>query len=565
MNRLFYGDNLRIMERMPLASVDLIYLDPPFKSDQNYNLVYKTMTGKPVPEQAQAFCDTWEMDAEKEKLAMSMPVLMREKGVDDYYVEFWRLWVQALRHTQPHLMAYLIYMVQRLLYMKTILCKSGSIYLHCDPTASHYIKVMMDGIFGHKNFRNEIIWRRTNAHNKLTKQYGPIHDVILFYSASENFYFKPGATPYTKAYIEDRFKHTDGRGRYQTNYLTGPGERKGESGKEWRGFNPSNCGRHWAIPKSLRQFLPSEGKGLSPLDALETLYNQGLIVFPKKDGGQPMYKQYMGEGVLYQDIWAYQPNTKGVLVDENVCIDEDVKYLEDEEERLGYPTQKPVGLLKRIIRTSSEKGGVVFDPFCGCGTTVYAAHEMERSWVGCDIAILAIKLMREVLTEKYRLSEDKHFLVDGIPVSVEQAQELFKHDPFQFQHWAVERVGGFPTLKKTGDKGIDGRMYFETKDTMKSMVLSVKGGTLRPTDVRDLRGVLEREKEVELAGFISLNEPTKAMRQEAASAGVYEYAGHSYPRLQLLTVKEILEDKKDFASPTKMASKITTGQTPLPI
>jgi len=561
-NKLYYGDNLDIMRTMPRHSVDLIYLDPPFNSQQNYNLLYKTLTGKPVPEQAEAFCDTWDMDAQKEALARSMPVLMREYGVDDYYVQFWNLWMQALRRTQPHLLAYLIYMVERLLHMKVILRPTGSIYLHCDPTASHYIKVMMDGIFGHKNFRNEIIWRRTNAHNKLSKQFGPIHDSILFYSASDDFCFTPGRTPYSKAYIEDRFIHNDKLGRYQMNYLTGPNIRNGESGKEWKGFDPTKHGRHWAIPKSLRKFLADEGRGMSTPQALDSLHEQGFIVFPKKIGGQPMYKQYIGEGVPYQDIWAYQPNSKGVLIDESVCIDEDVKYLEDEEERLGYPTQKPIGLLRRIITSSSRKGDVVFDPFCGCGTTIYAAQETEREWIGCDIAILSIRLVRDVLTKKYLLTENVQFTVDGIPASTEQAHELFKRSPFQFEHWIVERVGGFPT-KKTGDKGIDGRLYFETDSGLKAMVLSVKGGKLRPTDVRDLIGVLAGEQGAEMAGFLSLQKPSKGMRDAAALAGQYEYKGVFYDRVQFLTAEEIMDEKREFITPTKMGSRIATGQMPL--
>jgi DNA modification methylase len=562
MNHLYYGDNLTRMRTMPRYSVDLIYLDPPFNSQQSYNLLYKTLTGKPVPEQAEAFCDTWDMDAQKEALARSMPVLMREYGVDDYYVQFWNLWMQALRRTQPHLLAYLIYMVERLLHMKVILKPTGSIYLHCDPTASHYIKVMMDGIFGHRNFRNEIIWRRTNAHNKLSKQFGPIHDSILFYSASDNFYFNPGRTPYTKAYIEDRFTNSDVNGRYQMNYLTGPQTRKGDSGKPWKGFDPTEHGRHWAIPKSLRKFLKTDGAGMTTEECLDALFEQELIVFPKKAGGQPMYKQYMGEGVPYQDIWAYQPNSKGVLIDESVCIDEDVKYLEDEDERLGYPTQKPIGLLRRIITSSSRPGDVVFDPFCGCGTTIYAAEETGREWIGCDIAILSIRLVRDVLSKRYRLTESVHFEVDGIPASTEQAQELFKRSPFQFEHWIVERIGGFPT-KKTGDKGIDGRLYFETKQGLKAMVLSVKGGKLRPTDVRDLIGVLAGEPSAEMAGFLSLQTPSKAMRDAAALAQQYEYQGVRYDRVQFLTAAQIMEEKLEFHTPTKMGSRIATGQQSL--
>ena len=201
----------------------------------------------------------------------------------------------------------------------------------------------------------------------------------------------------------------------------------------------------------------------------------------------------------------------------------------------------------------------MFDPFCGCGTTIYSAVKNHRKWIGCDIAILSIKLVREILTgEEYRLVEDKHFDVSGIPVGVEQAQELFKRDPFQFEHWIVERIGGFPT-KKTGDKGIDGRMYFETQHGLKAMVLSVKGGKLRPTDVRDLVGVLSHEPDTEMAGFLSLQEPSKAMREAAAKAGQYTYSGVKYDRVQFLTAKDILEDKREFHTPTKLGSRISTG------
>ena len=387
--------------------------------------------------------------------------------------------------------------------------------------------------------------------------------MMYFFSipGQTKFYFNPGKTPYTKAYIEDRFKYTDSHGRYQTNYLTGPETRKGESGDEWRGFNPTANGRHWAIPKGLRQFLPDEGKGMKTMECLEALLNQDLILFPKKKGGQPMYKQYIGDGVPYQDIWAYQPNTKGVLIKEDMCINEDVKYLEDEDERMGYPTQKPIGLLKRIITTSSKSDEVVFDPFCGCGTTVYAAQQTGRQWIGCDIAILSVRLIRETLSgPKYGLTEGIEFEVDGIPASVEQAKELFHRDPFQFEHWFVERVGGFPT-RKTGDRGIDGKIWFDTFDELKSMILSVKGGeALTPAMVRDLRGTVADEENAELGGFLSMEEPTRGMREAAARAGRFEYKGVFYDRIQFLTVKDVIEDHKDFHTPSKVATRLATKQ-----
>lgn len=548
MNKLWYGDNLTVMQSMGKYSVDMIYLDPPFNSKQNYNLLYRTMTGKPVPEQVEAFCDTWEMDAQKEAIARSMPVLMREHGIDDYYVDFWRLWMQALRHTQPHLLAYLIFMVQRLLHMKSLLRPTGSIYLHCDPTASHYIKVMMDGIFGHENFRNEIIWKRTGAHGR-AKKWGPVHDTILFYTASNSYTWNRVLEEYDRDYLEKRYDKKDGRGLYQPISLNGPGTRTGSSGQPWRGVDPTESGRHWELPPD--RALPAWfefPKGYAQMDCqerLDVLDSQGLIHWPKA-GKVPRFKRYasIAGGNPIQDIIT------------------DIGPLSSTSgERMGYPTQKPVSLLKRIIEASSNKGDVVFDPFCGCGTTIYAAQELGRKWIGCDIAILSIKLVREKLAERYKLVEGHDYTVDGIPTSVDGAQELFNKDPATFQNWFVERVGGFPMQRKSADRGIDGRIYFETEDGLREMMIQVKGGKhVRPTDVRDLRGVLERESNAKLAGFLSLVPPTKAMLAEAAEAGTYEYRGVHYPRIQFLTAQDVLEDKREFHMPTRVNTKISTGQ-----
>jgi DNA modification methylase len=545
MNKLWYGDNLTIMQGMPKHSADLIYLDPPFNSKKNYNLMYRTMTGKPVPEQVEAFCDTWEMDPQKEAIARSMPVLMRQHGIDDYYVDFWRLWMQALRNTQPHLLAYLIYMVQRLLYMKSILRPTGAIYLHCDPTASHYIKVMMDGIFGHENFRNEISWKRTSAHSS-AKRWGPVHDTILFYTASNSYKWNRVQQEHDPSYLERFYRHTDKKGRYQLDNLTGAGKRGGDSGQPWRDVDPDARGRHWAVPVALVQEIGGDdAASLTTQEKLDLLDNNGFIAWPRS-AGMPRLKRYLGEnpGVAVQDM-----------------ITDIGPISSHSKERLGYPTQKPIALLDRIIRASSDEGDVIFDPFCGCGTTVYAAQQAGRQWIGCDIAILSIKLVRETLIEKYRLVEDHDYAVDGIPTSVEGAQELFNKDPSTFQNWFVERVGGFPMQRKSADRGIDGRIYFETRDGLKEMMLQVKGGkTVRPTDVRDLRGVLEREANAEMAGFLSLVPATKAMLSEASEAGMYEYGGVQYARIQFLTVEDVLVDKREFHMPTRINTKISTGQ-----
>lgn len=550
MNKLWYGDNLTIMQGMGKHSVDLIYLDPPFNSKQNYNLLYKTMTGKPVPEQVEAFCDTWEMDAQKEAIARSMPVLMREHGVDDYYVDFWRLWMQALRHTQPHLLAYLIFMVQRLLHMKSILRPTGSIYLHCDPTASHYIKVMMDGIFGHENFRNEIIWKRTSAHSG-ARRFGPVHDVILFYTASNKYTWNTLYRPYDESYIKSHFGNKSEEGeQYYTGDLTGPGTRQGASGQAWREFNPTDKGRHWQPASYLyEKYASMTGDDLANyelLERLDKLDEVGLIYWPKKKGGFPRYKQFLAdrEGMPLQSVWT------------------DIDAINSQaKDRMGYPTQKPLPLLDRIILSSTNPGERVFDPFCGCGTTIYSAIRNQREWVGCDIAILSIKLIRENLTERFRLVEGHDYVVDGIPTSVDGAQELFNKDPSTFQNWFVERVGGFPMQRKSADRGIDGRIYFETGNGLREMMIQVKGGKhVRPTDVRDLRGVLEREENAEMAGFLSIAPPTKAMLSEAAEAGMYEYQGVQYPRIQFLTTHDVLEDKREFHMPTRVNTKISTGQ-----
>ena len=393
---MWTGDNLDIMRGMNSASVDLIYLDPPFNSNQEY--------AAPIGSKAAGakFKDTWTLD----DVDLAWHGEIAEQNPAVYAV------VDAAGVTHDSGMkSYLIMMAVRLLEMHRLLKPTGSLYLHCDPTASHYLKMLLDAVFGRANFRSEIVWRRSNAHNKTTVQYGPIHDTILFYSRDTPV-FHPGTRPYSRAYIEGRFTRTDERGRYQTNYLTGPGQRFGESGSPWRGFNPATVNRHWAVPRSLRQYLPNEGAGMSSHQKLESLYQQDLIVFPKKPDGQPMYKQYVGSGVPYQDIWAYQPNTKGTLFDSDEHIDEDVKWLENEPERTSYPTQKPIGLVDRIIKTSSNKGDVVLDPFAGCATACVSAEILQRQWVGIDLSPEAVFQVKDRLRKAFDLFYEIHHRTD---------------------------------------------------------------------------------------------------------------------------------------------------------
>lgn len=529
---LYYGDCLDWMSQWDDRSVDLIYLDPPFNSNQDYNILYTSESGHDA--QYRAFGDTWTWDDKAADRFASYDGAPGRRAHDAV--------VGLYRILGPSgMLAYLTYMAERLEQMHRLLRPTGSIYLHCDPTASHYLKIVMDAIFGARNFRSEIVWRRSNAHSKTSTQFGPIHDTILFFSKTDTFTFHPGSRPYTKAYIESRFKNYDEHGRYQTNYLTGPGIRSGESGKSWRGFDPTTANRHWAIPRSLRRFLPDDGAGMSSHEKLESLHGQGWIVFPKKGGGQPMYKQYLGDGVPYQDIWSYQPNTKGVLYASSEHIDQDVKWLEREPERLGYPTQKPKGLLERILETSTKNGDVVLDPFCGCGTTIDAARALDRRWIGIDISSFAIDLIREK-----RLG-DKAIPTKGIPTDLASARKLATEKPFDFESWAVMRLPGFaPNTKQVGDGGIDGRAKLANKpDNFDSRLAlaQVKGGKFSLSTLRDFIHVTRRDKAA-LGCYVTLDPvSTPASKAEVAGFGKISVAGYPYPRMQIWPVAHYFDQR----------------------
>lgn len=532
-NHLLYGDNLTVMRSMPDQCVDLIYLDPPFNSQRTYNLIYKQATGLPVPEQEVAFCDAWELDAEKDQLARDLPMFLAQHDVPGDVVAFWKAWIQALRGTHPRLLAYLVYMTYRLIEMRRLLKSTGSIWLHCDPTASHYIKIILDGVFDHDNFLSEVIWKRTSAHSS-ARRCGPVHDVIFHYAKSRDYKWRPVYQDYDQAYVDAFYVHQDQDGRkWRRSDLTGAGTRNGETGQSWRGIDVTAKGRHWAYP-------PSE------LDRLDQL---GKVHWPAKVGGMPMLKRYLDEqkGAPLQDVWT------------------DIKPIHNmARERLGYPTQKPIALLERIIQTSTDAGDTIFDPFAGCGTSIFAAHLSDRRWVGCDIAILSVNIVRQVLQRRHGLREGIDFKVGGIPSSEEAARDLFRKDPHQFQNWAVEAVGGFCSLRKSGDQGIDGRIWFDTEDGLRSMVLEVKGGKIKPDYIRSLRGVLEREDSAMLAGFICLEEPSRGMIEEAASAGMCKYRGNQFPRIQLLTVAQMFQGR-EFKTPTIVRTMDRERQSPLPL
>ena len=530
MNRLYYGDCLTIMQDMKLASVDLIYLDPPFNSNREYNAIYKDETGRLLPDQIEAFCDLWQLDADRERAIRHMPVLMRDAGIEDAVAEFWRLWMDALRRTQPRLLAYLSYMVERLVLMKGLLKPTGSIYLHCDPTASHYIKAMMDAIFGHANFRNEIVWKRTSGHSD-AKRLGAVHDTILLFTKSDHFTFNPHHIDYDTAYVARRHRHTDPDGRrYMDDNLSAKGLRGGGYEYEYKGAKSA-----WRVP----------------IETMRKLDVEGRLHFTRRGGIR--IKRYLDEmkGVPLNDVWT------------------DIAPINSRaRERMGYATQKPLALLDRIVRASSNEGDTVFDPFCGCATTLEAAHRLGRRWIGIDIAIHAIKRVAKVrLQDRLGLIEGTDFDVKGVPRNLEGAKDLWTRDKYHFQKWAVEQVDGFVTTKRTADGGVDGRLYFAAPGgDLQSMALEVKGGAnVTIADVRALHGVLERD-EAAMAGLIVMGDPSPRKRanfaREMASAGDMDMFGVKYARMQMLTVPEILDGER-FKTPGVVGRGVSEPVLPL--
>ena len=543
LNRLLYGDCLTFLREWKWDLVDLIYLDPPFNSNRSYNAIYKDATGRPLPTQIEAFCDMWQLDDNSERALQNLPKLANQQGVSQFAVDILRSWENVLRDTNPQLLAYLIYMTERLICLKSILKSSGSLYLHCDPVASHYLKITLDGIFGPTNFRNEIVWKRATAH-KSSRKYGNNTDRILYYANNAENCIWNGqsiATQKTEEQLMSLYPLTDKRGRLRHADLTGQGETKtGESGKPWKGYDIASRGKHWAPPKTSeyaeyieRNFIPGYLKIEGVHARLDALDEAGLIHHPKR-GFWPGLKRYQDA-----DSGSYP---QALITD----IPGFTNY--NKQGMLGFPTEKPLKLLERIIKASSNEGDLVLDPFCGCGTTIEAAHNLKRRWIGIDIAIHAVKRVSAVrLKDHLGLIAGRDYVLDGIPKDIEGARQLWEQDPWQFQKWATEQVGGFVTSKRTADGGIDGRLWFAGEGSrLEEMILEVKGGKPSISFVRALAGVREQRKAA-LAGLILLQSPSPAQRRnferEMAGAGSLEILGVSYPRLQLLTVEEILEGK----------------------
>ena len=511
---LYYGDNLPILRNrdyFPSESIDLVYLDPPFNSNQEYNVLFAEQDGSRSAAQIRAFSDTWRWD-ESARRTFDETIEGGGRAAEA---------LGALRTLagESDMLAYLSMMAPRLVELRRVLRSTGSLYLHCDPTAGAYLKVLLDGIFGPESFRNEIVWRRYGAHNDVgqgSRHFGRIHDTILFYTRGDAPTWTQLFTPLEGGYVESTYTHIEeGTGRrFATTPLTGPGgPEKGNPVFDWKGYT-----RAWRYSKA----------------TLEQLDRDGRLYYSKT--GYVRQKLYLDEskGVPVQDIWNDIPSLSGA-----------------HGERLGFPTQKPQKLLERVIAASTRPGETVLDPFCGCGTAIAAAQALDRRWIGIDVTHLAITLIRARLAESY--GGDVSYIVRGEPADQNGAEALARQDRYQFQWWALGRIGARPLneeRKKGADSGIDGKLFFREKENgpVKTMVIQVKSGALKLSEVRDFAQVIQREK-APIGVLLALDEPTRDMRTEAATLGYYrpEYRlseDDKYDRYQILTIRELFEGKR---------------------
>jgi site-specific DNA-methyltransferase (adenine-specific) len=506
-NTLYYGDNLDILRaHIADSSVDLVYLDPPFNSNRTYNVLFKDERGVDSEAQITAFEDTWHWNQTAE-------VVYRDLVTGSPIGELVGAILALTGRGQMG--AYLVMMAARLVELHRVLKPTGSLYLHCDPTASHYLKIILDGIFGPQNFRNEIIWRRTSAHSDARARYGDVTDSILLYAKSDKATWNRPSVPLSAKNIAEKYNLIDEHGRrYTTRDLRSPNPRPNLT-YEYKGYQPHPNG--WSISRELMERYDREGR----------------LHFPKEPTGRIRLKNYLDEsdGQPLQNLW------------------DDIAPINSQAaERMGYPTQKPVALLERIIAASSNPGDVVLDPFCGCGTAVTAAQKLGRRWIGIDITHLSIAL------QKYRLEQlypGIAFDVIGEPQDLGAARQLASDDRYQFQWWALSLVRARPvggdvgskTGKKGGDKGIDGVVNFvdDAGGKPKRALVQVKSGKVKPGDIRDLVGTVQREG-AQLGVFVTLEEPSREMRTEASSAGFYTSPGwgKTYPKIQILTIAELL-------------------------
>jgi site-specific DNA-methyltransferase (adenine-specific) len=524
LNQLFFGDNLDVLRgSIGSESVDLVYLDPPFNSSANYNVLFSSPKGHQSGAQIEAFEDTWHWGEEAEK---EFGEILSQSNTN--VAEVIRAFRQFLGEND--MMAYLVMMANRLLELHRVLKPNGSLYLHCDPTASHYLKVLMDGVFGPDRFSNEVIWKRTSAHGDASRHFAAVHDTILVYSKSNDAVWNQCFAPYTDEYINEHFVHKDPDGRlFRRTDLRSPSPR----------------------PNLTYDYLASNGRLYRPhangwavsIDVMRQLDKEGRLFFPAKEDARLRRKIYLDEspGVLVSDVWNDLPPIHA-----------------SSQERLGYPTQKPLALLQRIINVSSNEGDIILDPFCGCGTAVHAAQKLNRQWIGIDITHLAISLIEKRLRDSF---PGIQFEVHGTPKDYEGAKNLAARDKYQFQWWACSLVNAQPYggKKKGADGGVDGLVFFQDDTgTPKKIVVSVKGGeNIGVTMVKDLIATIIRQK-AEIGLFVTLNAPTKPMIAEAAAAGFYKSpTGATFPKIQVLQIEDLIDRSQSARYPNLDAGALT--------
>lgn len=518
MNFLYYGDNLQVLrENIADESVDLVYLDPPFNSNRSYNVLFRQKSGADSQAQIEAFDDTWTWSHEAEEQYQELVQGGRTPGrVTDAIVA-----VRSLVG-ENDVLAYLVMMTPRLVELHRVLKPTGNLYLHCDPSASHYLKLMLDAIFSPRNFRNEIVWRRTAAKGDAKRKLGAIHDIILSYGKTGDSYFMPPRREPDEAYkARFRLDDHDGRGPYRLAPLDSPNPRPNLT-YEFKGYPPPAKG--WRVNRALMERLDAEGR----------------LAYPKNPEGRIARKHYLAEqekptvGDVWTDITPLQASSL---------------------ERLGYPTQKPLALLERIIESGSQVGDVVLDPFCGCGTTVDAAEKLGRRWIGIDITYLAIDLITKRLRDTHGDEVMSTIEVLGIPRDLPGARALFERSPFEFERWAVSLVNGQSNEKQVGDKGVDGVVRFPLDGSGRSIgkiLVSVKGGrSPGPTAVRDLAGTIDAQR-AQMGILIALEDPTAGMLDAARHTGLYEWPwnGQHFPKVQIITVEQLLAGARPDAPPS---------------
>jgi site-specific DNA-methyltransferase (adenine-specific) len=524
-NKLYYGDNLDILRDFPAECVDLVYLDPPWNSNADYNVIFRDESGRKSEAQRQAFEGTWHWGPIAEDHFDYLTRTARHTGTVPAPVS---TLIAALRASvgENQVMAYVVEMTVRLVELHRVLKPTGSLYLHSDPTTSHYLKIVLDALFRAPNFRSEITWKRSNVHND-SKGWSAVSDKLLYYvkDLRKAYVWNPPRAAYSKGYVAQRYRHQepDGR-RYMLDNMTSPSPRPNMM-YEWKGYASPRLG--WRFERATMERLDAEGR----------------IWYPDSLTKRPRLKRYLDEmpGAPLTNVWT------------------DILPINSQaRERIGWGTQKPVALLSRIIAASSLPGDLVLDPFCGCGTALDAAETLDRNWIGIDITWYAMAVMRARLRGRFGIEAQ----VEGAPTEVEGARQLAQQLPNgreQFEAWALSLIGAIPhggPQRRGADQGADGLITFSgAGGAYESAIVSVKSGPFQSAHVQQLRGAMERHHGA-MGLFVTLEEATGPMKREAATAGVYhsDVSGQDYPRVQVLSIRDLLERGRRAELPPLLAS-----------